>query len=142
MSLLARYDLNALHPPRVNDAKPPAELLAWCRQPEPVWRETNARDDELDALMRELDGDRRLQALAPGARWRWRLGLKLRERLGPRRADDPWDAGWLRGPDALLQFEPRRPTLIVAGSEQAVARELIAARQPLWRFPVRLLIRV
>ncbi len=144
MSLFARYDLAALRPPRVNGSTPPAELLAWCLQARAeglAWRETAAEDDELDALMRELDGDRALQPLdSSAARWRLRLGLKLREGLGLRRTGDPWDAGWLRDPDALLQFEPRRPTLIVAGNEQAVARELIAARQLLWRQPVRLLI--
>lgn len=91
--------------------------------------------------MRELDGDRALQALpSAAARLRWRLGLKLREAAGQRRPDDPWDAGWLHEVDALLRFEPRRPTLILARPAQAAARELIAAGQPRWPHPVRLLI--
>lgn len=141
MSLFARFDRSTLSPPIPSEARAPQALLAWCRQPGPACAETQAGDDELDALMRELDGDRALQALpSAAARLRLRLGLKLREALGSRRADDPWDAGWLRDLDALLRFEPRRPTLIVARHAQAAARELIATRQPLWRHPVRLLI--
>jgi hypothetical protein len=141
MSLFARFDLATLSPPASGPADPPAALLAWCRQPGPAWAETEASDADLNALMRELDGDRALQALpSPVARLRLRLGLKVREAIGRRRATDPWDAGWLRDLDALLRFEPRRPTLIVASGAQAAARELIAARQPLWRQPVRLLI--
>lgn len=141
MSLLARFDLAALCPPAASDAALPGDLLAWCRQPGPASRETQAGDAALDALMRELDGDRALQALpTAAARLRWRLALKLREALGQRRADDPWDAGWLRDVDALRGFAPRRPTLIVARPAQAAARALIAAGQPQWRHPVRLLI--
>lgn len=144
MSWLARFDTRALCPPALSDAGVPAALLAWCRSgSEPfAWRHCDTELAALDALMRELDGDRALQAL-PGAaaRWRLRLGLKLRESLGRRHADDPWDAGHLRDLDALLQFEPRRPTLIVAGADQHAARELLAARSPLFRQGVRLLLR-
>jgi hypothetical protein len=141
MSLFARFDLHTLAPPEVGDALPPEELLAWCRNSGQAWRETTASGAELDALMRELDGDRALQALpSAAARLRVRLGLKAREALGWRRAGDPWDAGRLRELDALLRFEPRRPTLIVASHGQAAARELIAARQPAWSHAVRLLI--
>ncbi len=144
MSWLARFDERALRPPIAGPGGVPADLLNWCRTGDPrfAWRDCSASPDELNALMRELDGDRALQALASAAaRWQVRLGLKLREAMGWRRADDPWDAGHLRELDALLQFEPRRPTLIVADASQQAARELLATRAPLFCQPVRLLLR-
>lgn len=143
MSFLSRFDSQALRPPSaLADGPVPAELLAWCRQSADAfaWRETALALPALEALMRELDGDRALQALPSGAaRWQLRLGLKLREALGRRRATDPWDAGHATDTDALLHFLPRRPTLIL--SEQAGARAVLAARAPLFSQPVRLLLR-
>lgn len=144
MSLLARFDAAALRPPAASTAIPPADLLAWCRADNSgfAWQSCDADLDSLDALMRELDGDRALLELPSGAaRWRLRLGLKLREALGQRRNTDPWDAGHLRDVDALLHFEPRRPTLIVAEPHQQAARELLAARHLVFAHRVRLLLR-
>lgn len=141
MGLLSRFDSAALRPPAASDAVPPPELLAWCRRDDEAfaWRPTEASAAELDALMGELDGDRRLRALGAAAGWRWRLALKLREALGLRRGSDPWDAGSATSSDALLNFLPRRPTLIV--SHEPAARLTLAARAPLFRWPVRLLLR-
>lgn len=137
-----RYDRRALRPPALSEAAVPVALLAWCRAVEGdfAWQATEAGEAELDALMRELDGDRALQAL-PGvaARWQLRLALRLRETLGLRRASDPWDCGHAADADALLHFLPRRPTLIVSPLPSAAA--VLAARVPLFAHPVRLLMR-
>lgn len=144
MSLLTRFDAQALEAPAGSGASVPGVWLDWCQSATGAfaWCHCDASLAELNALMRELDGDRALQALASGAaRWQWRISLKLREALGLRRAQDPWDAGHLRDLDALLRFEPRRPTLIVGAAGQSGARELLAARSPLFKHPVRLLLR-
>lgn len=140
MSLGLRFDTRALRPPQASDAAVPAALLAWCRQAEGpfAWCETAVAAPQLDALMRELDGDARLQQLSRAAGLRWRLGLKLREALGLRRATDPWDCGHARSSDALLHFLPRRPTVIVSSERSAQA--VLAARAPLFQQPVRLLL--
>jgi hypothetical protein len=140
MPLLARFDTLALRPPSPSKADVPAELLAWCRDsPAPfAWRETDALLPVLDALMRELDGDRLLGTLSPAAGWAWRLSLKAREARGGRRPGDPWDAGHLQSLEALQPFRPRRPTLIVSADPRSKA--LLAARADVFAWPVRLLL--
>lgn len=141
MRVLARFDTDALRPPPPSGAQVPADLLLWCRAAEGAfaWRETRASKAEVDALLRELDGDRRLRQLSRLRGMAWRLGLKLREALGLRRPGDPWDAGHAVSTDALLQFEPRRPTVIV--SDDPLCCDPLAARAAQFEHPVRLLLR-
>lgn len=103
------------------------------------------------ALCRELDGTPLLEACKGRlAGLRLRLGVKLAECVWwrSRQPLDPWDAGHLGENPARLQrlgqFLPRRATLIVADQLSADslkrAIELLAARAPDFRHPVRLLI--
>jgi hypothetical protein len=141
MRLLARFDTAALRPPPPSSAAVPADLLLWCRAAEGAfaWRETRASEAELDALMRELDGERRLRQLSRVRGIAWRLALKLREALGLRRSDDPWDAGHARDKESLRHFAPRRPSLIV--STDPGAQTILAAHTAQFKQPVRLLLR-
>lgn len=164
--LLARFDarvlrlspLRPLAPVGVVDAAPLAALRDWCRA-EPQRRlATRAVEPlpgvdlacALEALQRELDGDFRLNALAPGGpRLALRLWVKGLDALPARwrPASAPWDAGYLAdAPEvrsALRHFRPRRPTLIVADPMPAAAlRASIEALQAAslgFARPVRLL---
>ena len=141
MSLLTRFDTAALRPPEAGPGTAPAALLVWCQADHGpfAWQATDADAAALNALMRSLDGEDRLRTLGRAEGLRWRLSLKLREALGLRRAQDPWDCGHARGADALLHFLPRRPTLIV--SDESATHTVLAARASLFRQPVRLLLR-
>jgi len=100
-----------------------------------------------------LQLDSTYQLLAAGGRWPqrlFRLRVKARECRWwrPRAADAPWDCGYLiDSPTAcarLPQWQPRRPTLLIA---QGLADEplrlvlrTLAARQAAFLRPVRLLV--
>lgn len=168
--LTARYDLQALQPPE--ELAPPAlqaamthpawpALLAWCHEGGPwaarPWPDNGASAGAPDVNLAHtlglvLDGSLRLRACRGAAS---RLGLKLRTKLNDvspwrvRLPADPWDAGWLRpgsaGLQALQGFQPRRPTLLVAGPElgaphQQAAQALLAARPAQARHALRLLV--
>lgn len=141
---MRRFDTTALSvtPPRpVRAATAPEELRAWCLQDTTPFaaRPTPHAIDALQALQLQLDGSLLLRSL-PSARARWslRIGLLLREQLGLRRADDPWDCGWARSSTALASWTPRRPTLIV--SAEAGCEPVLAAHAASFRHPVRLLL--
>jgi hypothetical protein len=126
----------------------PMSVAAWEMAADP---ELAAQNAELNAFMCQLDGSGLLMACSTPWAGRWlRLRIKLREVLWwrTRRADDPWDCGFLRTDEAaiaqLRAFLPRRPTLIVlqdAARPRAQA-SLMALReqQHLFRQPVRILV--
>ena len=175
MSLLSRYDTGALRVAPLAarpgaQAASPASLHAlrhWCLAGlEPG----SARRDRprvplalgllpdagpatarcLEALSRELDGDRLLRAL-PGAAARWRLKLRVKAQdmawWRARRADDIWDCGYLADPPAVLAaltaFRPRRPTLMVADPMPRASLQArlaaLATAAPRFAHPVRVL---
>lgn len=168
--LSARFDLRALEPP-LPLAEPALQaaqahaawpgLLAWCHQPARWAVRTlpgdtglagEAGTDLAHALCLVVDGSLQLRACRGAAA---RLALRLRTKINdvalgrPRQPADPWDAGWLRpgreGLQALAQFTPRRPTLLVAGpalgrAHQQEAEALLRARQAQALQPLRLLL--
>jgi hypothetical protein len=172
MKLLSRYDTRALrveplHPLDASPVMPAPALHAWClsgldldrargQAPRcPLALGLLADDDpalarQLEALSRELDGDRLLRAL-PGAAARWRLKLRVKAQdlaaWRPRRADDVWDSGYLADEAealaALAAFRPRRPTLMVADPMPLAALQarvaVLAAAAPAFAHPVRLI---
>jgi len=111
----------------------------------------SGRSHLAEAFSRHLDGDDRLQALrGRAARLRLRLGVKLADACWwrARRADDPWDCGYLVDEalalQALQHFQPRRATLLVADDlpERALLERVaaLAPRSAGFRQPVRLLV--
>lgn len=105
----------------------------------------------LEDLALQLDGTHQL--LAAGPRWRqrlFRLRVKGRECCWwLRRAPGaPWDSGYLidspAAPARLAQWQPRRPTLVIAhglaDEPLRSALRALAARQAHFAQPVRLLI--
>ena len=166
-TLSARYDLQALEPPlplaepALQAAQARADwpaLLAWCHQTA-QWAvhtlpgDTGPADAGLaHALCLVVDGSLQLRACRGTAA---RLALRLRTKFHdmavwrPRQPTDPWDAGWLRpgsgGLQALRQFTPRRPTLLVAGpalgmAHQQEAQAVLLARLAQAPHPMRLLV--
>ncbi len=169
-TLSARYDLQALEPPLPLDepALQAAQahaawpgLLAWCHQdshwavhslPGDTGLAEGARVDLAHALCLVVDGSLQLRSCRGATA---RLALRLRTKFNdvavwrPRQPADPWDAGWLRpgsnGLQALAQFTPRRPTLLVAGpalgtAHQQEAQAVLLARQARAPHLMRLLV--
>jgi hypothetical protein len=172
MSLLSRFDDRALrveplHRLDASTAVPAPALRDWClagldrgrarRVPPncPLALGLVADDSPwtsagLEALCRELDGDRLLRAL-PGAAARWQLKLRVKAQdlagWRPRRADDIWDSGYLAATADVLAvlpgFRPRRPTLMVADPMPLAALQArlaaLAAAAPRFAHPVRVI---
>lgn len=166
--LLTRFDGRVLRiaptmplaaPASTSEAAPIDELLDWCRaEPQRPFlslnRPTNPAIDwptTLEHLQRRLDGDLSLQALPPGwRRWALRLKVKACDTLPARWRpfDAPWDAGYLADdPDvrqALADFRPRRPTLMVAepmseGHLQSCV-DVLRTNASAFAWPVRLIL--
>ena len=160
-ALGARYDTAALQPfewPASGGAGPdwPA-LREWCTA-QPALRFAVARVGPGEgaaaraaAVALKLDGSVQLQA-AHGAlgRFAMRLRVKLHDMLGGLAATRSciWDSGWVPPEPsawaALMQFKPRRPTLIVMQGlpPGAVQRLLVALQSRSAGFlrPVRVLL--
>ena len=161
-AVAARFDDLALRPFEAGDgvAAPWPALRAWCLADLPTvpWRVAcHAGPDPVLSLRRagalalELDGTHRLQACTGAlGRLRLRLAVKLQDAQfsRPAQAGDVWDSGTV--PDtqsawqALMHFEPRRPTFIViqgameAGLAQALAT--LGNRCSGFAKPVRVLV--
>lgn len=131
-TLTARFDLQALNPPRLSAAPPPDQHPAWAalsafcapvRQPR--WAVATLSGDGAtalaDAFACMLDGSVRLAGLGRAAGIAWRLQVKLQDVMPWRglQPGDPWDAGWARSAPASVRwlakgFEPRRATLLLS----------------------------
>ncbi len=165
--LLARYDGAALCPPAAvgpvpESAEPLLDgLRLWCLDPPAagsVLAIATLQGEDAAGLSHlatwlclERDGSLQLEACSSTtARWRLRLGTKLREALWwrQRQPQDPWDSGHLRdgnpGLQALARFEPRRATLIVAEHLAPATLQLairhLEERARLQTLPLRLLV--
>ena len=161
-ALVARFDDLALRPFEAGDvvAAPWPALRDWCLADLPTvpWRVAcHAGPDRVLALRRagavalQLDGTHRLQACTGAlGRLQLRLAVKLQDAhfSRPAQAGDVWDSGVV--PDtqsawqALMHFEPRRPTFIVIqdaakpGLAQALAT--LGNRSSGFAKPVRVLV--
>jgi len=125
MSLFARFDRQVLRVPPLHPMPTVAldplfaqPLRAWC-EAAPHFDVAAAPQDaaQLEAFLRELDGDRLLRSLSRAQGLLLRLRVKAQD-LRPgrqRRNGDIWDCGYLslQGLAALEAFQARRPTLIV-----------------------------
>ncbi|MGE0098221.1 MAG: hypothetical protein AB7S86_07710 [Hydrogenophaga sp.] len=109
------------------------------------------RERLVQHFLHHLDGSDQLAAVGGTlARVLLRLRVKRDDCLWwrARRPTDPWDCGYLVGGDdglhALLRFQPRRATLMVAdGLEPATVRaamRVLQDRSAMFRHPVRLLV--
>lgn len=158
-------------------ARTSAALRAWCHRGSgngraPLWRPwalpelpealsvarwapaaATPAQPLVEALMRELDRNGELAALAARSRLaalRLRLAVKAHELAWwrPRHPQQAWDTGYLRGTPAslarLAEFRPRRPTLMVAqnlaAADLAQALSTLQTAQVHYRHPVRLLL--
>ena len=161
-ALGARFDGEALRPFEVGAAvsTPWPALRDWCLAglPTAPWCVAcHAGPDSVLSMRRagavalELDGTFRLQACSGAlGRLQLRVAVKLQDAQfsRPAQAGDVWDCGYV--PDtqsawqALLCFEPRRPTFIVVrgSTEPQVAHALAALGQRSAQFakPVRMLL--
>ena len=125
MSLFARFDSQVLRVPPLHPV-PTVALDPLFAQPLRAWCEATPHFDvaavpqdaaQLEAFLRELDGDRLLRSLSRAQGLLLRLRVKAQDlRPGrPRQNGDIWDCGYLslQGLAALETFQARRPTLIV-----------------------------
>ena len=159
-TFFARYDEAALLPCQLDDANGPLwpALKDWCvsgvAQPGLRWA-VHAGQDAGGAARRaaqvclELDGSLQLLACGSGAaRLRLRLAVKLNDAMPwrARRESDIWDSGFARsGAEArraLMNFQPRRPTLIVltATALDAELRSALQARSPVFAQALHILV--
>jgi hypothetical protein len=145
MSLFARFDSQVLRVPPLHPVPTVAldplfaqPLRAWC-EASPHFDAAPAPQDaaQLEAFLRELDGDRLLRSLSRAQGLLLRLRVKAQD-LRPGRQQqngDIWDCGYLsaQGLQALETFQARRPTLIVTDpmSEASLlqAKRLLEAKQ-------------
>lgn len=131
------------------DGRPPSRPLAAALLTGVA--DASAPSPLAEELSLQLDGTHAM--LAAGGPWAqrlFRLRIKWNEtrRARPRAADAPWDSGYLIDSDAavarLQDFQPRRPTLIVAqalaDARLQAALRTLAARQAALALPVRLLV--
>ena len=159
-ALGARFDDVALRPFEVGAAvaTPWPALRDWCLADLPAapWRVAcHAGPDPVLSMRRagavalELDGTFRLQACSGAlGRLQLRLAVKLQDVQfsRPAQAGDVWDCGYV--PDtqsawqALLCFEPRRPTFIVVrgAMESGLAQALATLGNRGFAKPVRVLV--
>ncbi len=125
MRAFARFDsqvlrVSPLHqlPSVALDAALAQRLRAWCESALPFAVAPAPADAaQLEAFLRELDGDALLRRLSKPRGLLLRLRVKTQD-LWPgrqRQAGDIWDCGYLSADAvaALADFRPRRPTLIV-----------------------------
>ena len=159
-TFFARYDDAALLPCRLEDPSGPLwpALKNWCvsgvAQPGLRWA-VHAGQDADGAARRaaqvclELDGSLQLLACGSGAaRLRLKLAVKLNDAMPwrARRESDIWDSGFARpGAEArraLMNFQPRRPTLIVltATALDAELRSALQARSPVFAQALHILV--
>lgn len=156
MSLFARFDRQVLRVPPLHPMPTVAldplfaqPLRAWC-EAAPHFDAAPAPQDaaQLEAFLRELDGDRLLRSLSRAQGLLLRLRVKAQD-LRPgrqRQSGDIWDCGYLslQGLAALEAFQARRSTLIVTDpmpeASLLQAKRLLEAKRegPALRFLTRL----
>jgi hypothetical protein len=165
-ALTARFDTAVLQPPPATLPWPPAAaetfaaLRDWCLSGAVPQRTEPLRIASLvgpEAAVHELalqlcwerDGSLQMQGLGTLGRIGLRLRTQARDVLDAQpRPGDAWDAGCLNanaaGLQALDEFLPRRPTLIVVEAPSAATlqtvRQVLARRCAAGSRPVRLLV--